>query len=205
MVNQTWWPIPHATHGHPTSTSHPTWFHHQECDWRRPLWICCCCFRTKSSGHWKNTPTTQTKHFDCWRLNIPGSLCSVHHQQYRGSVSDNQWSYRMGNFSTRFVVVEWADDMVMQALADMSVNIDVLTTIRTDECPESHYTCRDQPVGTNTIGLIEERHYVGLERLQTVNHQEEQSSQGSRREKDTEDLNSLLMKLHCLLTNSPLC
>lgn len=102
-------------------------------------------------------------------------------------------------------VVEWADDMVMQALADMSVNIDVLTTIRTDECPESHYTCQDQPVGTNTIGLIEERHYVGLERLQTVNHQEEQSSQGSRREKDTEDLNSLPMKLHCLLTNSPLC
>jgi len=51
----------------------------------------------------------------------------------------------------------------------------------------SHYACRDQPVGTITIGLIEEYHYVGLERLQTVNHQEKQSSQGSRRVKDTDN------------------
>ena len=80
----------------------------------------------------------------------------------------------------------------MQALADMlSVNIDVLTTIRADLRPVSHYTCRGQPVGTITVGLIAEEHYVGLEKLQTTNTHKEQSSQESANGRDSANKDQL--------------
>ena len=80
----------------------------------------------------------------------------------------------------------------MQALADMlSVNIDVLTTIRADVRPVSHYTCRGKSVGTITVGLIAEEYYVGLEKLQTTNIHEEQSSQESANVSDSANQDQL--------------
>ncbi len=108
----------------------------------------------------------------------PYTADGVHYKDFlQLSASSNagtEWESFLKDLSAH----EWADEIVMQALADMlSVNIDVLTTIGADKRPVSHYACQNQPVGTVNIGLIEEYHYVALERLQTTSHQDDQSSQ----------------------------
>ena len=65
--------------------------------------------------------------------------------------------------------------MVIQALADMlRVNIDVLTTLGVASNPVIHHTCQGQSVGTISVGLIGQIHYVALESLQHSSSHEDQ-------------------------------
>ena len=113
-----------------------------------------------------------TTHHELWQ-NVcnflrqnPYTADGVHYKHFLiSSDADAEWEAFLEDLSRS----EWVNEVVMQALADMlSINIDVLTTISADVRPVSLYTCRGQPVGTITVGLIAEEHYVGLERLQTT-------------------------------------
>ena len=148
--------MPKVTCGHPTATSHSAWIYHQECDWRRPLWICC---RLIGLGHLGIDTTHQElrQNVCSFLRQNPYTADGVHYKHFlTSSDADAEWETFLEDLSRN----EWVDEVVMQALADMlSVNIDVLTTIRADVRPVSHYTCRGQPVGTITVGLIAAANY----------------------------------------------
>ena len=115
--------------------------------------------------------------YDFLRRN-PYTADGVHYKQFltvpASSNEDAEWDAYLERLSED----EWADQTVIQALADMlSVNIDVLTTSRPDMNPVIHHTCRDHPVGTITIGLIGQLHYVALEKQQHTDSQVQQCTQ----------------------------
>jgi len=106
----------------------------------------------------------------------PYTAEGVHYKQFLNvadsSDKDAEWEAYLQQLSRD----EWVDQMVIQALADMlAVNIDVLTTISPETNPVVHHTCQDKPLGTITIGLVGQLHYVALERQQNPNSQNEQS------------------------------
>ena len=80
-----------------------------------------------------------------------------------GSNSD-QWEA----YLQRMAEDEWADHIIVQALANMlCVDIFVLCTIGSHE---QHIRCSSSPVGAVNIGLIGELHYVALEPEESDSH-----------------------------------
>ena len=82
---------------------------------------------------------------------------------------------------------EWADNLAIQAVADMlNINIEVINTITPDWAHDVHPR-QQRSANTVTVGLIGELHYVALQNAETRFMEEAEMIRKQQQLEDEED------------------